>query len=57
LRKSPTSFVGNGRNAIVSRSRLLTKRNVRSTRPMRDTVWWWLIQMIPIVRKLVTYAR
>jgi hypothetical protein len=21
---------------------------------LRDTVWWWFIQMIPIVTKLVT---
>ena len=27
---------------------------VRSVRPSSETVWWWFIQMIPMVKKLVT---
>ena len=46
--------VGNGRKATVSRRTLLTNSIVRSIRPSRETVWWWFIQMIPMVKKLVT---
>jgi hypothetical protein len=39
----------------TSRSkRRLTNMKVRSMRPIARMLWWWLIQMIPIVRKLVT---
>ena len=30
------------------------KSIVRSVRAISETVWWWFIQMIPIVTKLVT---
>ena len=31
--------------------------SVRSARAIVSTQKWWFIQMIPIVRKLVAYAR
>ena len=33
---------------------MLRNSIVRSIRPSSETVWWWFIQMIPIVTKLVT---
>ena len=52
-----TRAVGHGIATIPSsRSRLSTSTG-RSTRLMWANIVWWFIHMIPMVRKLTTYAK
>ena len=55
-RYSATNLVGNGMNATTSRKPTVSIRNVRSARSIWFITVWWFAQMIPIVRKLTTYA-
>src|SRR6266536_1374678 len=56
VRYSDSSAVGNGMAATVINSSRLRNRATRSTRPISSNTPWWLTQMMPMIRKLVTYA-
>src|SRR5579862_2092103 len=53
---SATSPVANGINTTHSSSTRLRKSSRRSTTTMVLTSAWWLTQMMPITKKLITYA-
>jgi hypothetical protein len=48
--------VGHGIAAMVIRKTALSMRKVWVVRSMRVNMWWWFTHMIPMVRKLTTYA-